>query len=39
VFGSVARGDAGPGSDIDIMVDLVPEHPHSELVLISGLTV
>lgn len=22
VFGSVARGDAGPGSDIDILVDL-----------------
>jgi hypothetical protein len=39
VFGSVARGEAGPSSDIDIMVDLVPEHPHSELVRIGGLTV
>lgn len=24
VFGSVARGDAGPGSDIDLLVDLEP---------------
>ncbi|MBI3976905.1 MAG: nucleotidyltransferase family protein [Chloroflexi bacterium] len=24
VFGSVARGDAGPGSDIDFLVDLEP---------------
>ncbi|HZJ09767.1 MAG TPA: nucleotidyltransferase family protein [Trueperaceae bacterium] len=24
VFGSVARGDAGPDSDIDILVDLAP---------------
>ena len=39
VCGSVARGDAGPGSGIDIMVDLVPEHPHRELMRISGLTV
>lgn len=39
VFGSVARGEAGPESDIDIMVDLLPDHPHSELVRISGLTV
>ena len=26
LFGSVARGEAGPDSDIDIMVDLLPEH-------------
>jgi hypothetical protein len=25
VFGSVARGDSGPGSDIDIMVEIDPE--------------
>ena len=25
LFGSVARGDARPGSDIDIMIDLDPE--------------
>jgi predicted nucleotidyltransferase len=24
-FGSVARGDAGPESDIDILVDIAPE--------------
>jgi prevent-host-death family protein len=24
VFGSVARGDAGPGSDVDLLVDLEP---------------
>ena len=39
VFGLVARGDAGPGSEIDIMVDLVPEHPHGELLRIGGVTV
>jgi len=26
VFGSVARGEAGPGSDIDLLVDYVPGH-------------
>jgi predicted nucleotidyltransferase len=25
LFGSVARGDAGPGSDIDILVELDPD--------------
>jgi predicted nucleotidyltransferase len=25
VFGSVARGEEGPGSDIDLLVDLDPE--------------
>ena len=27
LFGSVARGDAGPTSDLDIMIDLEPEAP------------
>jgi predicted nucleotidyltransferase len=27
VFGSVARGEAGPGSDIDVLVDLDPDRP------------
>ncbi len=27
VFGSVARGEAGPDSDIDVLVDLDPERP------------
>ncbi|MBI5281952.1 MAG: nucleotidyltransferase family protein [Candidatus Solibacter usitatus] len=27
VFGSVARGEASPASDIDILVDLDAEHP------------
>jgi predicted nucleotidyltransferase len=27
VFGSVARGDARPDSDIDVLVDLDPERP------------
>jgi predicted nucleotidyltransferase len=26
VFGSVARGEAGPGSDIDLLVDYIPGH-------------
>jgi predicted nucleotidyltransferase len=26
VFGSVARGEAGPGSDIDLLVEYVPGH-------------
>ena len=24
IFGSVARGDAGPGSDLDVLVDMEP---------------
>ena len=24
IFGSVARGEAGPGSDVDLLVDLEP---------------
>ena len=24
IFGSVARGEAGPGSDVDVLVDLEP---------------
>ena len=27
VFGSVARGEARPDSDIDVLVELDPEHP------------
>ena len=27
LFGSLARGDAGPGSDIDILIDLEPGPP------------
>lgn len=27
VFGSVARGQGRPDSDIDVLVELVPEHP------------
>jgi hypothetical protein len=27
VFGSVARGEAGPGSDIDVLIDLDPDRP------------
>lgn len=26
VFGSFARGDAGPGSDLDLLVEYVPGH-------------
>jgi predicted nucleotidyltransferase len=26
VFGSVARGDAGPDSDLDLLVDVAPQH-------------
>jgi len=26
IFGSVARGEAGPGSDVDFLVDMGPEH-------------
>lgn len=26
LFGSVARGDAGPESDVDFLVDVGPEH-------------
>jgi len=27
IFGSVARGDARPDSDVDVIVDLTPGHP------------
>jgi transcriptional regulator with XRE-family HTH domain len=30
VFGSVARGDAGPGSDVDFLVDIVADAPGFE---------
>ena len=29
VFGSVARGDERPGSDVDIAIDIEPGHPFS----------
>jgi len=25
IFGSIARGDAGPGSDVDLLVDVGPQ--------------
>lgn len=34
VFGSVARGDAGPTSDLDLLVDLAP---HTSLLTLIGL--
>ncbi len=37
LFGSVARGDATQDSDIDVMVDLLPDHAHSRLLRLSGL--
>lgn len=36
VFGSVARGDAGPDSDIDLLVDLAPGGGN-ELLRVSGI--
>ena len=27
LFGSVARGDAGPDSDIDILIEIAPDAP------------
>jgi predicted nucleotidyltransferase len=36
VFGSVARGDAGPDSDIDLLVDLLPG-AGNELLRVSGI--
>lgn len=38
LFGSVARGDASENSDLDVMVDLLPDEQNSELLRISGLT-
>ena len=38
LFGSVARGEAGPNSDIDILVDLNPRENDSDLFRIAGLT-
>lgn len=34
VFGSVARGEAGPGSDVDLLVRLEPGHHLLDLVAI-----
>lgn len=39
LFGSMARGDAEDRSDVDVMVDLLPDERDSELLRISGLTV
>ncbi|RUR03009.1 nucleotidyltransferase family protein [Labedella endophytica] len=39
LFGSMASGDAEDQSDIDLMVDLLPDERDSELLRISGLTV
>jgi predicted nucleotidyltransferase len=36
IFGSVARGDATPDSDIDLMVDLLPSGGN-ELLRVSGI--
>ncbi|MGB7818747.1 MAG: nucleotidyltransferase family protein [Ornithinibacter sp.] len=36
LFGSVARGDAGPESDIDLLVDLTPGGGN-ELLRVSGI--
>ncbi len=33
-FGSQARGDAGPNSDLDVLIDVNPEHRFSILNLI-----
>ncbi|MCY3828220.1 MAG: nucleotidyltransferase family protein [Rhodospirillaceae bacterium] len=29
LFGSVARGEAGPDSDIDLLIDIAPGYPFS----------
>jgi uncharacterized protein len=34
VFGSVARGEGGPGSDVDFFLDLRPDAPFSLLDLV-----
>lgn len=39
LFGSVARGEADGRSDIDVMVDLLPDDKDSELLRISGIAV
>lgn len=39
VFGSVARGDAGPQSDVDLIVDLLPDDRHSDLIRVAGIRV
>lgn len=37
LFGSVARGDADSDSDIDVLVDLLPNCSHSRLLRVSGV--
>ncbi len=39
LFGSVARGDADELSDVDVLVDLLPDDKDSELLRISGIAV
>jgi predicted nucleotidyltransferase len=39
LFGSVARGDAEERSDVDVLVDLLPDDRDSVLLRLSGLTV
>jgi predicted nucleotidyltransferase len=34
VFGSIARGDAGPGSDVDILINLEPGRSLLDIVAI-----
>ena len=35
LFGSYARGGAGPDSDIDILIDVAPGHPFSLVDLVA----
>ena len=35
LFGSVARGEAGPDSDIDLLIDIAPGYPFSPVDLAS----
>lgn len=37
LFGSVARGTAGPDSDIDLLLDLTAEGSGSRLLRLSGI--
>jgi len=37
LFGSIARGNAGPDSDIDLLLDLAPEGSGSRLSRLAGI--
>ena len=37
LFGSIARGNAGPDSDIDLLLDLAPEGSGSRLSRLTGI--